>query len=454
MAAMRPLRRRLLLLARSERGMALPTALFAMIASFALASVAVMSSINAQAGTKRDSASKSAIAAADAGAGVALLRLNRFQTKFNASTPCLGPAGEAQEEIETGGGWCPATSPESVGGATFAYMVSAYKPGSELSVIAVGSSGGVSRRVNVKLAVHKGKKVFESEQLVGESGIKLKGGVILKTDIGTNGNVEQTSEGGKSAYLCGDIRHGIGQTAPEPGCSEKEVTEGNLTLPPVALPENIEKNNSNCRLELTCKDPTTEVDLYNGKKRTETAPWDAAHQFINVANGANLTLSGGDYLVCGLFVDGELIMAGTSEVRIFFRPPNECTGLASGNTQIKVSGSGSVKSTGYKSSEGTFNVPGFYVVGSPTIPTTVDLGGNVGSENELMLYAPYSDVTIHGNVTWVGMFAGKTMTISGNAELKSDARIPLPEESYAGLLERSRYVECSGATGSPPDVNC
>src|SRR5436190_22862846 len=73
------LRARLRLLLRSESGMALPTALFAMIASFALASVAVMSSVDAQHGTVRDRASKNAIAAADAGAGVALLRLNRFQ---------------------------------------------------------------------------------------------------------------------------------------------------------------------------------------------------------------------------------------------------------------------------------------------------------------------------------------------------------------------------------------
>jgi hypothetical protein len=458
MAAIDAIRRRLLLLARSERGMALPTALFAMIASFALASVAVLSSVDAQQGTKRDSASKSAIAAADAGAGVALLRLNRFQSKLTAANPCVGPAGEAQKETETGGGWCPATSPESVGGATFAYMVSAYKPGGELSVVAVGSSGGVSRRVNVKLAVHKGKKVFEADQLIGESGIELEGGVTLGTNIGTNGNVELTSEKGKSAHICGDIRRGIGKTSPEEEKLEcgGEVTEGNQTLPPVVPPENIATSNSNCRLVPNCSGPSpaTEVDLYNGKSRTATEPWDATLRFINVAKGANLTLSGGDYFVCGLFVDGELIMARTSEVRVFFDTPEHCSGLDSANTQIKVSGSGNVKSTAYESSEGTFNVPGFYVMGSPTIPTTVDLGGNAGSKNELMLYAPYSDVTIHGNVTWVGMFAGKTVRMSGNATIKSDSRIPLPEESYPGLLERSRYVECSGATGSPPDVNC
>jgi hypothetical protein len=462
------LRHRLLLM-RSERGMALPTALFAMIASFALASAAVMSSVNAQQGTSRDHNSKEAIAAADAGAGVALLRLNRFEKKLSASNRCVGPGGEEQQETSPGSGWCPATSPESVGGATFYYMVSAYKTSGEMSVVAIGAAGGVSRRINVKLAAHKGEKVFEADQLIGESGIELKGGDVLNTDIGTNGSVVLTSENGKSGVICGDIRKGVGEAAPTPNppptCPEQgTVTEGNQTLPPVVPPENIATVNSNNRLA-RCISPNTpsecETDPYQGskeKERTETIPWDATHRFINVPKNTSLTLGGKDYFVCGLFVEGTLIMASSSEVRIFFDTPEHC-GLSAGATQIKIGGSGNIQSTALQSSACAAEakeckVPGLYVMGSPTIPTSVDLGGNVGSTNEVMLYAPYSEVTIHGNVTWVGMFAGKTVKISGNATIKADARIPLPEEFFPGLLERTRYVECTGAAASPPDASC
>src|SRR5690349_6850940 len=100
---------RILLLVRSESGMALPTALFAMIATMALASVAVLSSVDVQQGSGRDHDSKEAIAAADAGASVALLRLNRFQSKLSTSTPCVGPAGETLLATE---GWCPTTTAE------------------------------------------------------------------------------------------------------------------------------------------------------------------------------------------------------------------------------------------------------------------------------------------------------------------------------------------------------
>ena len=52
------LRARLLHLARSERGMALPAALFATIASLALAGAAVLSTVDVQQGAKRDNGSK------------------------------------------------------------------------------------------------------------------------------------------------------------------------------------------------------------------------------------------------------------------------------------------------------------------------------------------------------------------------------------------------------------
>jgi hypothetical protein len=296
--------------------------------------------------------------------------------------------------------------------------------------------------------------------MIGESGINLEGNPTLETDIGTNGSVILTSNGKKSAIICGDIRHGVGQTSPVPNssptpCKEQgEVTEGNKTLPPVVPPENIATANSNCRLALTCPNPKSEVDPYLGKTRTATQPWDAAHRFINVPNNASLTLGGGDYWVCGLFVNGEVYIAGTSKVRIFFDTPEHCSGLDSSHTQVDITSSATIKSTGYLTSSGTFEVPGLYVMGSTTISTKVNLAGNAGGINEVMIYAPNSNLEISGSASWVGMFAGKTVKMNGSPTIRSDARIPLPEQSYSGLLERTRYVECTGATASPPDASC
>jgi hypothetical protein len=428
-----------------ESGMALPTAIFAMIASMGLASAAVLSSVNVQQGTHRDSDSKNAIAAADAGASVALLRINRFQGSLGPSTPCVGPSGEAQT---ASGGWCPATGAESVGNASFSYRYSAYTPGGEMSVVSVGTADGVSRRIEVGLISYNGEEVFADERLIGQDGITLEGTPDVRTDVGTNGDIESDGSG----TLCGDIRHGKGQTAPEPDCGGSK-SEGNKNLPPIVPPEGIETNNSNCMLELTC--PEIGVDTYS-KKRTSTNPYDPTTRTINIAQNATLTMGGGDYFVCGLFIDnGQLIMASGPEVnvRIFFDTPENC-GLEAGDTQISITGNANIVSTGYNPAEGHFNVPGLYVIGSPDIPTTIDLSGNSGT-NELMLYAPYSDVEIGGNATWIGMIAGKTLRLHGTPTVESDPGIDPPDIFFTSLWERTRYVECTGSTGSPaPDSSC
>lgn len=437
------IRRRLRLLLSSERGMALPTAMFAIIASFGMATAAVVASVDAQRGTHRDSDSKNAIAAADAGSGVALLRLNRFQSSLSAANPCVGPAGEAQTPVE---GWCPATSPESVGGATFSYQVSAFQDGVPLSVVAVGASDGVSRRVEVGLVSLAGEWVFADERLIGQDGIQLDGTPDIRTDVGTNGDIVNDGSG----TLCGNVRHGIGKTAPEPDC-DGDVSEGNKTLPPVVPPADIATNNSNCRLELTCPNPT-EVDSYS-KKRSSTVPWDADTRTIEISQNATLTVGGSDYFICRLVIqNGEMIMAAGTTVRFFFDTPENC-GLSPGDAQVIVTGNGNIVSTGFNPGEDAFAVPGLYVQGSPDIPTTVELTGNSGT-NELMLYAPNSDIEIGGSATWIGMMAGKSVHLHGTPNVESDPGIDPPDIFFSGLWERTRYVECSGATASPPNASC
>jgi hypothetical protein len=431
--------------------MALPTALFAMIASMALASVAVLSSVDVQQGSGRDHDSKEAIAAADAGASIALWRLNRFQDKLSAATPCVGPAGETLVSSE---GWCPSTTPESVGGASYTYRVSAYNVGGVYEVVAVGTSGTVSRRVDVGLIAYSGKQVFADEKMIGQDDIELKGSPNIRTDVGTNGDITLVNENGKEAIICGNVRHGVGKEAPSPDCSG-EKSEGEKNLPAIEVPANIESENSNCRLVPNCA-KTSEVDTYtktNGTKteagkRTKTEPWDAENENINIPQNSTLSMGGRDYLVCGLFVNGQLIMNAESEIRIFVDTPEHC-GLKAGAIQVEFTASANISSTGYNPSQGTYKIPGIYVLGE----STVKLSGNSGT-NELLLYAPESYVELEGNATWKGMFAAKKMYVHGNPTIESDPNIKAPDITFATLLARTRYVECTGPTATPPNAYC
>src|SRR3954454_10428526 len=101
-------------LRRGEQGMALPVALFAMVSSMALAGAAVVATTDVQSGAQRDDSSKSALAAADAGANIARARQARYAFILNTANPCLimsgGKLQKGFSEQVGGQGWCPAVS--------------------------------------------------------------------------------------------------------------------------------------------------------------------------------------------------------------------------------------------------------------------------------------------------------------------------------------------------------
>lgn len=427
-------------LRRNERGIAVPTALMALIATFAISSVAVMSTVDVQQGTKRDHDSKEAIAAADAGANIALLRLNRFLPSLSVANPCVGPNGES---LTPSGGWCPATTTEAVGGATFSYTVSAYGgAGVPLNVISVGSSGTVKRRVNVGLTTSDGQSVFAEEKLIGQDGITASGNFKIEADIGTNGNIIQS---GGSGTICGDERHGIGKGAPTPSCSGVK-TEENRELPAIIPPANIATENANCMLAQKCTSGpyAGKVDTYTKKN-----PWNAATRTIDVGGQGTLTMNGNDYFICQLKIGpGTVYMSAQAHVRIFIDTPENC-GLSPGATQVDISGNGNIISSGYNPGQGIYEIPAIYVLGNGA----VSIGANSGT-NHVMVYAPESAIDFGGGATWIGMIAGKSINLHGNPLFKSDPNLKEPDITYSGQFQRNRYVECTGPSASPPNASC
>ncbi|HEY7949886.1 MAG TPA: hypothetical protein VID51_03515 [Solirubrobacterales bacterium] len=490
--------------------MALPVALFAMIAGTGLASAAVLSTVNVQTGSHRDSSAKSAIAVADAGANIARMRIDRYATVL-ATKPCLKLNGSGMLEGATveGDGWCPQVS-GTVGGGTYAYRVS--PAGStcgeyHLCVVATGTVGDVSRRIEVaydETAVEEtveeettgeestgeestgeettGNSVFV-EGLIGIDGIELNGNADVRVNIGTNGDVT----GVGNADVCGNIRHGIGKSWTPTGNAEQcpgyEVTEGNKSLPPVSsfMPSNITTTNSNYRL-VKCtktkptKEPTgCESDAYSGN-RTSTKPWDSTTRAITINANDTLTVSGGDYWVCSISVsgNGQLIMSASAQVRFFFDTPENC-GFSGGTAQISLTGNSRIASTNKAV------LPGFYLLGSKTTTTSVSLGGNANTEDEFVIYGPDTTINIVGNGVYKGIIAGKRVVVTGNGRVETPAGYQPPAEitpvtetgspedptETEGSSEKTTvtlaryfapqfYVECVGETpaSAAPNANC
>ena len=242
---------------------------------------------------------------------------------------------------------------------------------------------------------------------------------------------------------------GVGKTGPNPTCG-KQKTEGNQNLPPISVPSNISTYNDDCRLERNCTGAKAGQEDTYSKKFTSKNPWVAPPtRKIDVASQNQLTMGGLIYWVCQIEIQGTLYMPALTSVQIYVDTPEHC-GLKPGDTQVVIGGNATVESDSYNPAQGLYEVPNIYVLGDGK----VKMEGALESTNEVMIYAPNSEITIGGKATWMGMLAGKSIKIHGNPKIKSDPKLKLPETNVASLFERTRYVECTGATASPPNADC
>ena len=443
---------------RREEGMAVPTVLSIIGISTAFVAVAIASSINAQQGSTRDQDSKAALTAADAALSQALLRQNRYQT--TASAPCIKVVGGA---LTTGAadpstGWCPAVT-GTVGTTTYTYWVTPARDASNhvvpITIVGQGASDNVTRRVAVGADAISGSTLLANEGVIGQDTISLQGNPTIQVGTGTNGSVVL----GGSATICNNIRHGVGQSYSHSGssgqCPGYVVTEENRTLPPLTLPPGLSTGNSNFRL-VTCTSPNVPagcgLDTYS-KQRNSTTPWDPTTRTISIGQNATLTMGGGDYFICRLdMANGDLIMAAGAHIRLYFDTPENC-GLSAGASQISAGGNGHISATAFDASTGVFDLPGLFLLGSTTIPTTATLGGNSGAD-ELVIYAPNTDVTFQGNSTLYGALAAKTLTLGGDPTISYPNGAPPPFVDTYTTYKRNRYVECTGAATSSPNSGC
>jgi hypothetical protein len=478
-------------LRRSESGIALPTALFAMIASMGLAGAAVVASVDVQRSTKRDSGSKSAISAADAGANVATMRLSSY-SRVLAKSPCIAESNGTLVESQplssgSSAGWCPPIS-GTVGRGTYTYWVSsagtACSASYSLCIVSIGTVDGVSRRIeltfNESTLQDPGTGTTGAtggstttgggfEGLIGQDRIDVNGDADIHVGMGTNGELFSNNP---KAKVCGDVRVGIGKKAPPSGvqCSGYGVRYGNVTLPPVTnfMPSNIATSNQNYRFTSCTKGLPAgcQSDGLSGNWGKE-APYSAQGRYLSL-NNETLTISGPNYWLCKLKMNGhsELIMRAGTKARFFFDTPQNC-GMSAGANQIEMNGGAKITATGYQSTPGNFDMPGFYLLGTGS----VYIGGNDGT-NEVIIYGPNSAIELKGSATYKGLIAGKTLLVTGNAHVVSDAGYKLPPElqppppptsgttttpvTTARLYTPQTYVECTGVptTAQAPNSSC
>jgi hypothetical protein len=474
-------RPRLRALARSEAGFSVPVTLIMIIVGLGLASAAIMASIAAQSGSVRDQRSKDAIAAADAASQLALYRQDKIVTTDLAK--CVVPQAGALVASGTLGsdGWCPAvqsTTAEGLpAGTSFTYRVQPWTVVGttqtgvkrQLQVVAVGTSGGVSRRIDVTASAKTGQGIFAGNGAIGQDQVNISGSANVgatgsPTHVGTNGDVVLSGSG----TLCGNAYHGVGHSLITSGsahqCTGYGSFDDTVNLPAVD-PGDSWTNNSDSRI--CVQDTATPVSQCSNTGGNKQVSWNPNTRALTLGGNATLSLGGTlPYSICSLDMQGgsKIFVSNTAGVTIYFGSPEQCRAI--GNPAAQSNPANQLNMIGNTRLTTTSQDPAalkLLFVGSDSIGTSVTMRGNPSAQssdpNTFTIYGPKTDVILDGSATYVGAVAGKTLTVEGSANLlqrdsATNSNIPVVT-SFA----RERYVECTGGAlpggaGAHPNDSC
>jgi hypothetical protein len=438
---LRRLRSGLGLLWRSEAGIALPMALTVTTLGLGLGSVAAVSAINAQSGGLRDQQTKSALAAADAGAERALYRYNKVAT--TTATPCLSATGTLV--ALSADAWCPAIS-GTVGSASYSYRVRPIVVSGEIDaidIVSTGTVGDVTRRILVQGGTPTGN-VFSDFDVLSNTDITLDANSGINTGTATNGSVHMAS----NSIICGNIQYGVGHNVTLAGnahqCPGYTNGPGTIDLPLVNQGD-VATNNSNGRFFTQ--------DLRSSATRVTYTP---STRTLQLNANSSLTLGAGtagggpgNYSLCKLVMASNttLYIAAGANVRIYFDSPENCH-QPDNTLQMDMSSNSNVLTTGGSPATATF-----LFVGSQTLRTRAILSSNttVGCNFEVLLYGPLTDLTLNSNTSICGGVAAHSIHLNSFAHISphadaDDFSLPLPTH-----FTSARYVECSASspTGAP-----
>jgi hypothetical protein len=426
----------------SERGIAVPMVMFLVIAAFATASVAVVSSVRAQQGTSRDLDTKDALAVAEAGAHQALFRYNAVA----ADQTCVAPQ-------TLSGGWCTAATGALPDGGTFTYWV---RPtDGMIEVVSQATKDGVTRRLDLEAHSAAGQQPYVDFGVIGLNSINLDANAEIVADTATNGDITLLS----NSELCGDAQVGVGHGVHLSGNAQHlcgGVLQGEVTLPSVNQGDVRTNNDNDNFFASTPINGARNRVCWNGFNGNGQASTDCGSRELVITHNSELTLPSGNYSFCRvrLLQNSALYIASGATVRIYFDSPEAC-GYGSGVKQLELDSNADLTANGVSSAVDV----ALLFVGSETRQTLIDLASNTAVEGlcqqDFVVYAPRSDLVMRANSSYCGAIAAKTIYINSNSNITITAsaqEFELPNSPPHYVIDR--YVECGGPATTAPDSSC
>jgi len=447
-----------------------------MIAALAVVTVGVMATINTQRGTVRDQQTKAAVQLAQAGVDEAVLQYNRLApSPTNRCSPVTSSLPDAN-------GWC-AVPAQQFNGGNFRYYVHVpavdgfgkFAPGPDgnvaLRVVGVGTMGTTTRRVLVDVK-SLGSQPFPDEYVVKSAGnITLNGNAEIHAGTATNGSISIAS----NAKVCGPVSVGVGQVVSgsgtlynDTGCAQPSSSyrQQSLNLTPLGAPPSTSNNDFLFTKDLVSAGNKSRA-CFDGHDGNGALSASCFHGRLDLQQNTSVTLTGSVYVLCKLTMSSNtsLVVPSNKAVEIWFDSPEHCADVrdptclpssAAPCVQLDMSSNSRITTNSTNPSDVRL-----LFVGSTSRASTVSLASNTDAnaacQQNMIVYAPLSDVFIKGGntnsgSTYCGALAGRTVSLDSNVVLTA-GRHDLTLQSTYPYYQATQFVECPAAPASAPNFD-
>jgi type II secretory pathway pseudopilin PulG len=439
------------ILFKDERGIALPLALAVLAVVTVLALAAAAAAVTGSHQSFRDRNAKRAFQAAAAGVQTANYRTTLLQPGLQQCVIKDPSTGNLSVGPVQADGWCAPQTESLDDGAAYTQQVSAgtlvVANGQQLvqrEIVSTGLVNGVKRRVDVRTGAATTAQLFPvGYAAVSLGSVSYGNTVTVNGNLGSNGDIDLSNQ----ATICGNATPGPGdqvttanQASVCGGYSTQPATQP-FTLDPVdqgqAPTQNSDARITSALAGTAAGDSCTTCG---------NVGWDPDTRVLSLSNNATLTLGGNTYSFCRLDLQNsaQLKIAVNATVRIYIDSPEHCGGTA---------GMGSVS---LQNSSGILNLNSdpttlqLYMVGSPSIPTTLDFANSFASTMLIAIYAPYSTVFLRNSVSITGAVAAASVPIQNSSSITYDPRVGNIVGGGIPVYRSTRkWVECSS---TPPDT--
>jgi hypothetical protein len=452
---------------RSERGIALPTAIMLLFVISALSFAAVSAATTGASQSLKDRGVKRAVGAVDGGLQAALYRGNKVPS---ASNQCVikDANGILAVSDPAADGWCPAQSEDLGDGESYTYRVT---PGTSIvqngqslvqrKIVATGcvlagaspaqclaSASSVTRRAMTTVAAVN-SSLFGAGGVLSRETLTVENNAYVASSVASNDDVILQNNG----EICGNVAYGpsAGDDFSRqnnaiydcPGASATKASQEFLLSPVDGSGARATNNNAN---------------FFGTDAMTGSATWDAANKILRISNSSTVTLTGDTYSFCYLEVGNNAQLriasraAGRPPLRIFIDKPENCAGAGSNKGNVIVENNAAIVNETADAA-----MLQLYVEGSPTIATSVLFRNNSGAGHDMrmVVYAPNSNFTVRDNGSFRGAVAAKRVTVENNGSLTWDERASAVTMSTSSVYQLRDWTECSvRSTGSAPDAGC